>query len=162
LKADGAWRHDFTPRLFTVFRPVVEWNRQFRNNGVPADYVSLQQELGAGITVVGSDTRKLRLGLSHNLFDLWNTVAATHTSRGIGSAFAEVEAKLPWRMTLTERAVWYYPLGRQRDGWENRFDLDKKLTQTLTVGVHHEVRHNNPNVAMADFSMTRLMLGFDF
>jgi hypothetical protein len=162
LKAAGVWRHDLPHKLFGVYRPTLEWNRAFFRDGVPADYVLLQQEFGAGINLINTDTRKLRTGLSENLFDTWVTPTGTHSSQNVESVFAELEAKLPWRIVLTDRGVWYYSITDQSQGWENRFEISKKLTETLTIGVRHEIRHNNPDVRSADYRRLRLLFGFDF
>ena len=162
VRGSGVWRHDFPDKLFSVYRPSVEWNRAFYRNGVPADYVLLQQEIGAGINVFDADTRKLRVGVSENLFDTWVTPTPSHVSQNVESVFTEVEAKLPWRIIVTDRAVWYYSITDQTQGWENRFELSKKLTETLTMGLRHEVRHNNPDVRSADYRRLRLLFGFDF
>jgi hypothetical protein len=162
IKAAGVWRHDLPHHLFSVYRPTLEWNRAFFRDGVPADYVLLQEEFGAGINLIDTDNRKLRTGLSENLFDTWVTPTKTHSSINVESAFVEVEAKLPWRIVLTDRGVYYYSLTSHGEGWENRFEINKKLTETLTLGLRQEYRHNNPDVRSADYRRLRLMFGFDF
>jgi hypothetical protein len=162
VRGSGVWRHDFPDKLFSVYRPSVEWNRADYRDGVPADYVLLQQEIVAGINLFDADTRKLRVGISENLFDTWVTPTPSHVSQNVESLFTEVEAKLPWRIVVTDRAVWYYSITDQTQGWENRFELSKKLTETLTMGLRHEVRHNNPDVRTADYRRLRLLFGFDF
>ena len=114
--------------------------------GEPADYVLLQQEFGAGVTVIDAENRKVRLGVAENLFDTWITPTETHLSQTVESVFAEVEARLPWRIVVTDRGVWYYSFADKTTGWENRFEISKKLTETLTMGLRHEVRRNNPDV----------------
>jgi len=129
---------------------------------VPNDYVLLQQEIGVGFNVLGTPGRKLRTGVSANLFDLWNTAPKSdHSSRGVASMFEEVEWTLPWRMTLTQRGVWY-PVRGQEDGWENRIELNKKLTETLSTSVRHEIRRNNPDGSAQDYTRMKLLFGFDF
>lgn len=162
VKADGVWRHDFPNKLFSIYRPSLEWNRAYFRDEVPADYVLLQQEVGAGVNLFDAETRKLRVGLSENLFDVWVTPTGDHISQTVESLFAEFEAKLPWRIALTDRGVWYYSFGAQDQGWENRFEINKKLTETLTIGVRHETRHNNPDVRSADYRRLRVLFGFDF
>lgn len=162
IKGDAVWRHDFPNRLFAVYRATLEWNRQFYRSGVPADYVLLQQQVGAGVNIFNTDTRKLRAGVAENVFDTWVTPMASHTTQAVESLFAEMEAKLPWRITVTNRGVWYYSFASQTDGWENRFEIAKKLTETLTVGARHEVRRNNPDVRSADYERLRVLFGFDF
>ena len=162
IKGAGVWRHDLPHKLFSVYRPTLEWNRAYYINGVPADYVLLQQEVGAGITLLNTTSRKFRVGLSENLFDTWGTTDGSHISQTVESVFSEVEAKLPWRIVVTDRGVWYYSFQNNTDGWENRFEVSKKLTETLTMGLRHEVRHNNPDVRSADYRRLRLLFGFDF
>ena len=162
LKLWGQWRHEFSPKLFAHYRPTSEWNRASKLRGVPNDYVLLQQELGAGYQVLTRPGRKLRLGLSQNLFDTWNSVPGSeHVSRGVVSTFEEAELTLPWRMTLSQRGVWY-PAGEQADGWENRIDLNKKLTETLSTSLRHEVRRNNPDGTAQDYTRLKLLFGLDF
>ncbi len=164
VKADGSWRHDLPHQLFAVYRPTLEWNRAYSPPpaNVPADYVLLQEEIGAGVNLYNTETRKVRAGLSENLFDTWVTPTETHVSQNVESVFSEVEAKLPWRVTLTDRGVYYYSITDQSEGWENRFEVNKKLTETVTIGVRQEIRHNNPDVRSADYRRLRLLLGLDF
>lgn len=162
IKGSGVWRHDFPTKLFAVYRPTLEWNRAFYRQGEPADYVLLQQEFGAGLTVIDAENRKVRLGVAENLFDTWITPTETHLSQTVESVFAEVEARLPWRIVVTDRGVWYYSFADKTTGWENRFEISKKLTETLTMGLRHEVRRNNPDVRSADYRRLRLLFGFDF
>ena len=164
IKLGGSWRRDFPQKVFSIYRPTAEYNRAVKLVGVgPADYFLIQQEIGAGMNLFTSQQRKLRAGISENLFDVWVTVPTTrHTSRTSESAFAEVEWTLPWRLHLTERGVWYPPLRRQADGWENRVELNKKLTETLSVAVRHETRRNNPDPRIQDYTLLRLLVGLDF
>jgi len=163
VKASGLVRHEFTKQIFGLYRPTSEWNRASTLNGVPNDYVLLQQELGAGWQILTMPSRKVRVGISENLFDTWNTahLAAGHTSRGAASGFEELEFTLPWRITLSQRGV-YYPVRNQRDGWENRFDAVKKLTETLSISVRHEIRRHNPDGAAQDYDRLKLLFGLDF
>lgn len=162
VKASGSLRHDFSKQWFAHYRPSAEWNRASRRQGVPNDYVLLQQELGAGYNVYSSPSRKVRAGASQNLFDIWNSApVADHTSRVVLSLFEEIELKLPWQMGLTQRGVWY-PVNGKIDGWENRFEVNKKLTETLSTSVLHEVRRNNPDGTAQDYTRLKLMFGFDF
>jgi hypothetical protein len=162
LKGAGQWRHEFTKTLFGHYRPSTEWNRASRLRGVPNDYVLLQQELGIGYHVLTRPSRKLRLGVSQNLFDTWNTnPVPDHSTRGVISSFEETDLTLPWRMTLAQRGVWY-PSGDMADGWENRIELIKKLTETLSTSVRHEIRRNNPDGSAQDYTRLKLLFGLDF
>jgi hypothetical protein len=162
LKASGTWRHEFTKTRFAHYRPSGEWNRANRRQGVPHKYVLLQQEFGAGFHLITTPTRKVRTGVSQNLFNLWN-IAPTpdHNSRAAYSAFEEIELKLPWQMGVTQRGVWY-PIEGRRDGWENRIELNKKLTETLSASLRHEVRRRNPDGGAQDYDRLKLLFGFDF
>ncbi|MEI6466879.1 MAG: DUF481 domain-containing protein [Verrucomicrobiota bacterium] len=162
IKFWGQWRHDFNQQLFSQYRPTAEWNRASQLRGVPNDYVLLQQEVGAGYNLVARPTRKVRVGLSQNLFDTWNTApVSSHVSHGVVSSFEETELNLPWRITIAQRGVWY-PVRGQSDGWENRIDLNKKLTETLSTSLRHEIRRNNPDGTAQDYTRLKLLFGLDF
>ena len=163
LKLWGQWRHEFNKQIFAHYRPTSEWNRASRLRGRPNDYVLLQQELGAGWHVLTKPSRKLRVGLSQNLFDTWSLTppARDHSSRGVISTFEELELTLPWRITIAQRGVWY-PVRNQSDGWENRFEIIKKLTETLSTSVRHEIRRNNPDGTAQDYDRLKLLFGLDF
>ena len=89
---------------------------------------------------------------------------ADHVSWMIESAFLEMEWKLPWRLCLSERGVWYgrAPGDNQRSGWENCVELSKKLTEILSASMRHEIRRNDPNVRVQDYARLKLLLGVDF
>jgi hypothetical protein len=162
LKASGSWRHGFNERRFTQYRPSAEWDRASRKKGGPREYLLLQQEFGVGYGVWSTPARKVRLGVSHNLFDLWSLEPTfAHSSRGVPSAFEEVELRLPWQMGFTQRGVWY-PVNNQRDGWENRAELNKNLTETLSTSLRHEIRRDNPDGSAPDHTRLKLLFGFDF
>ncbi|MEO7411967.1 MAG: hypothetical protein ABIZ81_01300 [Opitutaceae bacterium] len=163
IKAAGLYRHDFSKGRFALYRPTVEWNSASKRGGVPNDYVLLQQEVGGGFNVLVRPSRTIRAGISENFFDVWNSApTADHTSRAVASIFEEMELILPWRMSVAQRGVWYIPIGSQRDGWENRVELNKKLTETLSVAVRHEIRRNSPDGAAQDYTRLKLLLGLDF
>jgi len=163
IKADALWRHDFSKKGFFQYRPTLEWNRANYRSGVPGDYVLLQQEIGAGLSVLTTPSRKLRLGLSENLFALWNTSPpASNDWRTSESVFLEAELKLPWRMTLTDRTVYYYSLSTQNAGWENRIELNKKFTETLSTAIRHEIREGSPEGTTQDYTRLKLLFGLDF
>jgi hypothetical protein len=162
IKTSANVRHDFSKQWFAHYRSSAEWNRASKLRGAPNDYLLLQQEIGAGYNVYASPSRKVRAGVSQNLFDIWNSAPTpNHSSRVVQSAFEEIELKLPWQMGLTQRGVWY-PVNDQVDGWENRFELNKKLTETLSTALRHEIRRNNPDGSAQDFTRLKLMFGFDF
>lgn len=157
----ASWRHDFTGRLFTQYRPTAEWDRIARRSNASQD-VTLQQEIGGGFTLLAHPGRTFRLGASENLFDVWTYGhGGTHNSKVAASLFEEAQFALPWRMTLSQRGVWY-PDSPARTGWENSIELDKKLTETLSVAVRDELRRNNPDGTSPDYTRLRLMFGLDF
>ena len=163
IKGDASWRHDFPDQWFSIYSPSVEWNRAYVINAVPSNYMLLQQEFGAGYTVITLPKRSLRVGVAENLFDFWQTSAPeSHTANTAESLFLEADWKLPWRMTLTERGVWYYSIATTASGWENKLELDKKLTETFTVGIRHEKRDNEPGVRVQDYSLLKFLMGIDF
>lgn len=162
VKASGQWRHEFNKSFFGHYRPTSEWNRASKLRGVPNDYVLLQQELGAGYHVLTKPTRKVRVGASQNLFDTWTTApVGDHASRGVISVFDETEFTLPWRIIISQRGVWY-PVRDQADGWENRVELNKKLTETLSTSLRHEIRRSNPDGSAQDYTRLKLLFGLDF
>lgn len=162
MKTWGQWRHQFGRPVFTQYRPTAEWNRASKFRGVPNDYVLLQQEIGLGAHVFTRPTRKVRLGVAQNRFDTWNTApGADRTSRRVMSAFEEFDLTLPWRITVSHRGVWY-PVRSQIDGWENRVELNKKLTETLSAALRHEIRRNNPDGTAQDYERLKLLFGLDF
>jgi hypothetical protein len=165
IKADGLWRHDLPKGRFALYHPTLEWNRaNFKpNTTIPADYVLLQQEIGVGLSLFSTTSRKLRVGVSENLFDVWNTTPPTsHQSRTVESAFVETDFKLPWRMGLTQRAVYYYSIASATDGWESSIELSKKFTETLSTAIRHEIRRDNPDGRAPDYTRLKLLFGVDF
>ncbi len=163
IKADGLWRHDFPDNYFALYHSNLEWNRASFNNGVPNDYLQLQQEVGTGVSILPTLHRKVRVGVSENLFDIWNTTpGGTHSSRTVESAFLETELKLPWRMSLAQRGVYYYALANGKDGWENRIELSKKFTETFSTSLRQETRQYNPDGKTQDYSRLKLLFGLDF
>ena len=163
IKADGSWRHDFSKSLFTQYRPSVEWNRASFSAGMPKDYILLQQEIGAGFGLLTTPTRKVRVGLSENLFNVWNTSQPNlDTSRTAESAFLETELKIPWGLLVTSRTVYYYSFSYRGDGWENRVEVAKKFTETLSLAVRHELRRGSPDGTAKDYTRLKLLLGLDF
>jgi hypothetical protein len=64
-------------------------------------------------------------------------------------------------MSVAQRGVWY-PVRAQEDGWENRIELNKKLTETLSTSVRHEIRRNIPDGTAQDFTRLKVLFGLDF
>ncbi len=163
IKADALWRHEFSKKAFALYRPSVEWNRASFRGGLPNDYVLLQQEIGVGITLLSTPARKLRVGVSENLFDVWNTAPVdSHLSKTAESAFIETELRLPGGILMTERGVYYYSFTTRGDGWENRLEFTKKFTETLSTAVRHELRRGSPDGRAQDYTRLKVLFGLDF
>jgi hypothetical protein len=162
VKASGSWRHDFNKWRFIQYRPTIEWDRASKRDNRPNDYVLLQQEIGVGFNLLAKPTRKIRAGVSENLFDIWNSAPAPeHSSRAVASVFEETDFTFPWRMALSQRGVGY-PVSGQPNGWENRIELNKKLTETFSVAIKHEIRRDSPDGSAPDYSRLKLLFGLDF
>lgn len=162
FRGNGLWRHTLPKRFFTVYRPSYEWNRASTIDGVNSDYILLQQEVGLGVKAVNRDAWKVRVGVAENFFNNWDLTNDTHRSARVESVFLEADLKLPWRITVTERAVYFYSLQTSHDGWEHQFEITKKLTDTLSLGLRQELRYNDPDIRTEDYSLLRFMLGLDF
>lgn len=162
LEGSGLWRRELPGPWFFNYRPKLEWNRDHVVNGAAAEYVLLQNELGVGLNVIDTEHRKVRLGAAENVFDLWTLPGGSHETRDNQSMFAEIEFGLPWRMTLTNRGIWYYSIDSGEDGWENRFELTKKFSDALSLGVRQEQRRDNPDLRISDYELWRLQIGLDF
>jgi hypothetical protein len=74
----------------------------------------------------------------------------------------ETELKLPWGLLLTDRGVYYYSFSTRADGWENRIELTKKFTETLSTAIRHELRRGSPDGKAQDYDRLKLLLGLDF
>jgi hypothetical protein len=162
FRTNGLWRHTLPRRLFTVYRPALEWNRGDVSDEVEHNYILMQQEVGLGVKVVDRDDWKVRTGVAENFFNNWDLLTDTQHAARVESVFLEADIKFPWRIVVTERAVYYYSFATGGDGWEHQFEVTKKLTDTLSLGLRHEVRYNAPDVRTTDYSLLRLLLGFDF
>jgi hypothetical protein len=167
IRANGSWRHDLPSQIFGTYRPSIEWNRNYYQDSgrdVPADYLLLQQEIGTGFNLLNSEKNKLRTGVSENIFSVWVTPEELRSqdTRTVESAFVEAEMKLPWRISISDRGTFYYSIVRDTEGWENHFQIDKKLTETLSMGMQHEVRTNNPGLRVSDYRRLKFLFGLDF
>ena len=157
-KADGLLHHDFDPKNFLTYRPVLEWSRASYVNGVPSDYVLLQQELGVGRSLVATKKNKVSAGVAENLFNYWRVTAdPTNSAHTSASVFLEIESKLPWNMLFVQRGSYYYSFATHADGWENRIDLSKKFTKTLNTGIRYEVRQGSPDSTALDYTRHNLI-----
>jgi len=162
FQGDAMWRHSLPHRLFSVYRPSYEWNRAATIDGVNSDYILLQQEVGIGVKAVDRDAWKIRVGVAENFFNNWDLTADTEHSTRVESLFLEADLKLPWRINVSDRAVYYYSLSTGNTGWEHQLEVNKKLTETLSLGLRYESRYNDPDVRTEDYSMLKFLLGLDF
>ena len=166
LKADAYWRHDLYHlgrRLFALYSPEAEYNRGYKYKETPIDYILLKQQLGLGLTVVDHATRKVRLGLAENRFDLWVlTPVYGHASAYAESAFLELELQLPYGIRITDRGTWYFTGGEGKFGRENQLEIAKQLGDGFLLGVRHEVRKDVPASQASNYSLWRILLGLEF
>jgi hypothetical protein len=162
IKGTGLWRHDVSNRIFGSYRPLLERDRVNSNGFQPFPYILLQQQVGAGVHLLRRERIKLRAGVAENFFNVWAIDDEAKSYEHIESAFFEAEMALPWRITLTERGVWYYAIKDATQGWENEFEFSKKLTDSLSLGLRHEFRRNNPDSRVQDYERLRLLIGYDF
>jgi hypothetical protein len=162
IKGSGLWRHDLSPRFFASYRPLLERDKINSNGFQPFPYVLLQQQLGVGVHLLRKERVKLRAGVAENFFNVWSLDDDSKSADHIESVFFEAEASLPWRITITERGVWYYSIRNKDEGWENEFEFSKKLTDSLSLGVRHEFRQNNPDSRVQDYERLRFLIGYDF
>ena len=97
MKIDALWHHDLSSRLFTVYRPSLEWNRAYNDpRGIATEYVLLQQEAGIGVNLLKCRQGHVSAGLSENLFDVWITAPGNqHFSHNVQSVFVAAAWKLP-------------------------------------------------------------------
>lgn len=161
LRGDASWNHSLGKRFYTVYSPKAEWNKMFKNSaGDYDDYLLLQQEVGVGWSVHKGKRGKVSVGVSENFFNVWIIDDDTEISQRVESVFVDTEWRLPWQVTLTDRGL-MYPTS-EGPGWENRLQLNKKLSETISVGLSHEVRRNNPDVRVADYTKLKMMFGLDF
>ena len=162
IKGSGLARHDFSARIFGSYRSLLERDNANSNGFQPFPYVLLQQQLGVGVHILRRDRIKVRAGVAENFFNVWALDSDEKSSEHTESLFFEAEAFLPWRITMTERGVWYYSVDAKDQGWENEFEFSKKLTDSLSVGIRHEFRRNNPDSRVQDYERLRFLIGYDF
>ncbi|MBE2215278.1 MAG: DUF481 domain-containing protein [Opitutaceae bacterium] len=162
LKASGTLRHDFSAPFFVSYRPSLEWNRNHEIDGAEADYALAQHSIEFGVNLLETKSTKASFGLAENVFDLWTIDTGDHATRDAQSLFGEVSLDLPWRITIATRATWYYSLASGDRGREEQFELTKKFSDTLSLGLHHESRRDNPDERIADYSLLRFQVGLDF
>jgi hypothetical protein len=162
IKGSGLWRHDLSTRIFGSYRPLLERDKVNSNGFQPFPYVLLQQQVGLGVHLLRRERIKLRAGVAENFFNVWSLDDDEKSYEHVESLFFEAEATLPWRITVTERGVWYYSIKDNTEGWENEFEFAKKLTDSLSVGIRHEFRQNNPDSRVQDYERLRFLIGYDF
>ena len=164
FKSDSYWRHELSPRFFTLYSPNIEWDRDYTTDtGLDVDYLLLQQQLGVGINLITRGDQRLRVGVAENLFDLWVlSPIRSHTASNTESIFFESELTLPYRIAVTDRGSLFYAFGNGGTGWENQLEISKKLTETLSLGMRHEVRLDTPGIDVSNYTLWRFMVGLDF
>lgn len=165
------WRHDLPRRFFSLYNPVVEWDKAFKGFAptIPVvEYGLTQQQVGVGYELWDTEQAALRVGVAEN----WLGLRLLHPVQGnfsmwFESVFAEAELELPRGWKLRERGQIYFyrqePDSRSSDrGWDNSIELTKQLTELFSLTLRHEYRANRPSLQGADYNKLRLLLGLDF
>lgn len=158
FKAYGYWRHTFGEDWFSEYRPNFERDRK------SSKAIQLQQQFGLGRHILKSKQYRVHAGLAENIFNTWPMDRAKEdTEYSVESLFGEASLQLPWRITVTERGAWYFAVAGDSDpGWQNEFELTKKLSDALSFSFRYEVRFNNPDPRVTDYERARFLLGFNF
>jgi len=171
MRGTAYWRHDLPRRFFTLYNPVVEWDKAFKGFAptIPiVEYGLTQQQFGVGYKLLETERAALRVGVAEN----WIGVRLFHPVQGnftawFESVFVEAELDLPRGWKLRERGQLYLyrrdPDSRESDrGWDNSIELTKQLTEQFSLTLRHEYRLNRPSLQGADYEKLRLLLGLDF
>lgn len=158
FKAYGYWRHTFGENWFSEYRPNFERDRK------SSKATQLQQQFGLGRHILKSKQYRLHAGVAENIFSTWPMDRAKEdTEYSVESLFGEASLQLPWRITVTERGAWYFTVDDSYStGWQNEFELTKKLSDALSFSFRYEVRFNNPDPRVTDYERARFLLGFNF
>lgn len=167
VKSSSYWRHELSPRFFTLYSPNVEWNKAYTvytpTEEVSVDYLLIQEQLGVGVNLITKGDQKLRVGIAENRFDFWILdPTQAHDTSYTESLFFEAELTLPYRIAITDRGSLFYSFANGGTGWENQLEISKKLTETLSLGMRHEVRVDTPGIDVTNYTLWRFMLGLDF
>ncbi|MDR0352925.1 MAG: DUF481 domain-containing protein [Opitutaceae bacterium] len=160
FKVSAYWRHTFGENWFAEYRPAYQRDRK----GSKAE--QLEQQFGVGRHILKSKQHRLHIGMAENAFNTWPlNRGLPETAHSMASLFSEASLQLPWRITVTDRGSWYC-LGNgdatSDTGWQNTFELTKKLTNMLSFSFRYELRVDNPDPRVADYENTRFLLGFNF
>ncbi|MDR0902722.1 MAG: DUF481 domain-containing protein [Opitutaceae bacterium] len=158
FRTTAYWRHTFGENWFGEYRATYERRRKGDRTK------QLEQQFGTGRYILKSKLYKLNTGLAANYFNTWPMdKRLEETEYSQASVFGEASLTLPWRITVTERGTWYFMGdGSSTTGWQNAFELTKKLSNALSFGIRHEIRRDNPDPRVADYETTRFLLGFNF
>ncbi|MCC6415496.1 MAG: hypothetical protein IT582_06280 [Opitutaceae bacterium] len=165
-RGSAYWRHVLENRFFTLYNPLLEWDRSFNGLGpqIPeAEYGFTQQQLGLGYEIVTTEWATLRAGVAENWvwLRIMDPVQIDYT-QWFESVFFEAELDLPKGWKLRERGQLYLYRGDMPRGWDNTLELTKRLGDLLSVTVRHEYRINRPSLQVSDYNKLRLLLGLDF
>jgi hypothetical protein len=158
LRTTGYWRHTFGENWFSEYR--ANYRRERKSSMAE----QLEQQFGTGRYILKSKQYKLHAGAAANFFNTWPLDRGlAETEYSMESLFSEASMELPWRVSITERGTWYFiGNGSTTTGWQNTFELTKKLSNALSFSVRHELRRDNPDPRVADYENTRFLLGFNF
>lgn len=163
FNADIYYRHDLPHRLFVLYAPQIEEDRDYRVSGLPLDYRLVRQELGGGVRVVEHDKSVLRLGLARNHYGLRLLNYSLDATLWSTSLFAEAELDLPFEIDIRNRGEYHrYEETDAVDGWENEFEISKRLIGAVVLSLKHEYRRNAPEIKGEDYSKFVFLVGVDF
>lgn len=163
LNADAYFRHDFPYRLFALYAPQIEEDRNYKFEGIPLDYRLLRHELGVGVRVIEHDKSVLRLGVARNRYILTLLNYAVNAKSWSNSFFAEAELDLPYEIEIRNRGEYYrFEDTNEADGWKNEFEISKRLVGAVVLSLKHEYRRNAPEIKGEDYSKFVFLIGVDF
>lgn len=163
------WRHDLgRSDFFTFVRPYAEYDgvnlsaaetAQFGRSRL--NYFFALQQGGLGYRLHDSPGFTSSLVGSWNWFyvDLFDVL---HGHTDAPSLLLENDLQLPWRLEFKQRAEMFYLRASGKIGWENRFDLTRRLTPRLFITLRHEYRRDYPVVSANRIDRLRLLFGADF
>jgi len=170
-KATGflEWRHDLgTSDYFTYARSYGEYDGTNLSTTEAAlygrsrvNYYFVEQQVGLGYRLIASPR------FSSSLVGAWNwfyveVFDLVKGSNDAPSILLENDLQLPWRLEFKQRAEMFYLKTNDRIGWENRFDLTRRLTSRLSITLRHEYRRDYPVVSANRIDRLRLLFGADF
>ncbi|MBK8858237.1 MAG: DUF481 domain-containing protein [Opitutaceae bacterium] len=163
------WRHDLgRSDFFTFVRPYAEYDgvnlsaaEALLFGRTRLNYFFALQQVGLGYRLYDSPGFTSSLVGSWNWFfvDLFDVL---HGHTDAPSLLLENDLQLPWRFEFKQRAEMFHLRASGTIGWENRFDLTRRLTPHLFITLRHEYRRDYPVVSANRIDRLRLLFGAEF